>query len=152
MPLNREALPATSDYCDAHGIPLAGRGKWRTGACPIHGGSDSLRVNTQSGGWCCMSCGASGGDALALHMAVSGQDFVAAVKDLGAWVEDGGRPCPTKPAAFSARDALTVLGPDLTLAAVVIADVRRGVIPADRDWDAFLGAASRVLHIAEVAR
>lgn len=151
MPLNREALPATSDYCDAHGIPLAGRGKWRTGPCPIHGGSDSLRVNTQSGGWVCMSCQASGGDALALHQAITGQDFVAAAKDLGAWAEDS-RPGPTKPAAFSARDALTVLGPNLHLATVVIADFRRGVIPADRDWDAFLSAASRVPCIAEVAR
>jgi hypothetical protein len=151
MSLNREALPATSDYCDAHGIPLAGRSKWRTGPCPIHGGSDSLRVNTASGGWCCMACGASGGDALALHMAIAGMDFVEAARDLGAWVEDG-RPGPTKPAAFSARDALTVLGPDLHLIAVVVADVRKGLIPVQADWDAFLAAASRVLHIAEVAR
>jgi len=151
MPLTREALPPTETYCDAHGIPLAGRGKWRTGPCPIHGGSDSLRVNTISGGWVCMSCGASGGDALALHMAITGLDFVAAAKDLGAWVEDG-RPGPTKAAAFSARDALTVLGPDLHLAAIVIGDVRRGVVPAEQDWDAFLGAAARVIHIAEVAR
>jgi DNA primase len=151
MPLNRASLPSIESYCESHGIQLVGRGQWRTGSCPIHGGSDSLRVNTASNGWCCMACGAKGGNAVALHMAVTGLDFVAAAKDLGSWNE-GDMPRTRRPTLFSAQDALTVLHADLHLIAVIVGDLRRGVLPAQADWDAFLAAASRVLHIAEVAR
>lgn len=151
MPLNPSSLPSIESYCESHGIQLVGRGQWRTGSCPIHGGSDSLRVNTASNGWCCMACGATGGNAVALHMAVTDLDFVGAAKDLGCWIE-GDRPGARGPMPFSARDALTVLHADLHLIAVIVGDLRRGVLPAQADWDAFLAAASRVLHIAEVAR
>lgn len=151
MPLNREALPSIEDYCESHGLPLDGRGKWRTGPCRVHGGSDSLRCNTESNGWVCMSCGASGGDALALHQAITGLDFVDAAKGLGAWIDDG-KPGPSRPAPFSARDALAVLKTDLLFITIVIGDVRRGVIPAEADWQAFTQAAGRVIRVAEVAR
>jgi hypothetical protein len=98
-----------------------------------------------------MACGASGGDALALHMAIAGMDFVDAAKDLGAWVADG-RPGPITPTRLSPRDALTALASDLHLVAVIISDLRRGTTPSENDWRAFLGAARRVLHIAEAAR
>jgi hypothetical protein len=67
----------------------------------MHGGSDSLRVNTETNGWSCMnpSCDARGGDALALHMGLTGADFVTAARDLGAWEEvsqDGRRQAPQR--------------------------------------------------------
>ena len=43
-----------------------------------------MRVNTQSGGWCCMSCGESGGDVLAYHMKFHSLEFIDAAKQLGA--------------------------------------------------------------------
>jgi hypothetical protein len=151
MTLLRDRLPSAVEYFATAGLRLVGNGKWRTSECRLHGGSDSLRVNTESGGWVCMACGVSGGDMLGLHMALQGLDFVSAARDLGAWTDDG-RPAPHKAATISPRDALTVLHGDLTLVTVIVSDVRRGVLPTEADWSAFLAAASRVIGIAEATR
>ena len=86
MTLLRDRLPEPQGYFEGQGLVLVGRGPWRTTGCAFHGGSDSMRVNLRSGGFCCMAgCGARGGDVLAYHMAAHGLGFVEAAQDLGAW-------------------------------------------------------------------
>jgi hypothetical protein len=151
MSFDRDRLPEPVGYFEGEGLRLQGRGKWRTTACPFHGGSDSLRINVDSGAWVCMSCGKKGGDVLAFAMQRSGLDFVQAAKALNAWVDDG-TPAPARPRAFSASDALSVLSSDLHLCCIVLSGARRGDLPTDADWRAFLGACGRCIAIAEAAR
>lgn len=150
MSLDRNQLPSAELYFDAEGAPLVGKGKWRTTRCDFHGGSDSMRVNVDSSGWICMSCGVKGGDLIGYVMQRHGVDFVAAVKTLGAWVEDG-RPTPKSHRPFSARDAVSVLSEDLHLCALVLSAARGGVIPTDADWQSFLRAAGRCIAISKEA-
>ena len=89
MPFNREALPDPIAYFENQGLALRGPGLWKTTRCDFHGASDKMRVNTASGGWKCMVCGTHGGDVLAHLMQSTGLDFIAAAKQLGAWVDDG---------------------------------------------------------------
>lgn len=150
MSLNRDAIPDWPAYADQAGLTLQGRGTWRTTACELHGGSDSLRVNTRTGAWRCMACDAKGGDTIAHFMQVTGADFIAAAKLLGCWVEDG-RPAPKVPRPFSARDALQVVGLELGVCVIVINDARCGLTPTSEDWQRFLQAAGRVEAIAREA-
>ena len=54
---NRARLPGWETYADTHGIRLLGSGRWRSALCDFHPDTTpSLRVNTQSRGWCCMAC------------------------------------------------------------------------------------------------
>jgi putative DNA primase/helicase len=96
----RELLPDAVTYFQQQEIGLVGRGKQRQGPCPIHGGSDSLSVNVETGCWFCFSCGAKGGDMLALHQQIHGIGFVEAAQQLGAWVSASGHvpaaPVPAK--------------------------------------------------------
>jgi hypothetical protein len=94
-------VPAWTLYADIMGLQLKGRGRWGTTRCDLHGGN-SLRFNVETGGWKCMGCGAHGGDTLSHYMQVTGCDFVAAARALGAWsdTEPGAapaRPMPTPP-------------------------------------------------------
>ena len=106
MSFNRDNLPDTTAYFENAGLALKGPGKWKTTRCEFHGGSDSLRVNTESGGWICMACDAKGGDVLAYEMQSTGTEFVQAAKALGVWVDDDKphthvvrrTPVPVKPA------------------------------------------------------
>ena len=82
----RDHLPDAITYFESEGVHLVGPGRWKTGPCDFHGGSGSLRVNTESGGWRCMACSASGGDVLAFHMQRHGLEFVDAARLLGAYV------------------------------------------------------------------
>lgn len=150
MSFDRNRLPDPKTFFDREGLALKGGGRWRTTRCDFHDGSDSMRVNVESGGWVCMSCGVKGGDVLAYAMQRHGLDFVPAAKALGAWVDDG-RPAPARPRAFSASDALSVIGLELNVCVVVISDARRGVKPSDTDWQRFLKAVSRVQAIAQEA-
>jgi putative DNA primase/helicase len=86
----RELLPDALTYFQQQDIGLVGRGKQRQGPCPIHGGSDSLAVNVETGCWFCFSCGAKGGDMLDLHRQIHGMDFISAAQDLGAWQDSQG--------------------------------------------------------------
>ncbi|MCI1191604.1 CHC2 zinc finger domain-containing protein [Calidifontimicrobium sp. SYSU G02091] len=151
MSFDRDRLPDPVGYFEGEGLRLQGRGTWRTTSCPFHGGGDSMRINVSTGAWVCMNCHARGGDVVAFHMQRHGLDFVAAAKALGAWVEDG-KPAPTRPRAFSAADAIAVLSKDLHLCAIVLSAARRGVLPTDADWRAFLAAAGRCITIAEATR
>lgn len=148
---DRAALPDPVHYFEGEGLPLTGRGAWRTTACPLHGGSDSLRVNVEAGAWRCMACGATGGDVLAFHQQRHGQDFVDAARALGAWLDDphGGRnAAAVRRPAFTARDALACLRSELLIAFVVASDVRSGVVPEAEDWTRFLQAVGRIETVA----
>lgn len=145
----RDRLPDPVSYFDGEGVRLVGPGRWKTGHCHFHGGSDSLRVNTASGGWCCMSCGAKGGDVLAHQMQRHQVGFVEAAKALGAYVDDGRRySSNTTATTLSARDAMAVVAHELLVMFVVIADIRAGIIPTDADWHRFVVGASRVEALA----
>lgn len=150
---NRDRLPEPISYFEAEGVHLVGPGRWKTGPCDFHGGSDSLRVNTESGGWCCMACDAKGGDVLAFHMQRHGLEFVEAARALGAYQDDGKRYTgPVKPATLSARDAMQLASFELLVALVVIHDIREGVIPNDDDWHRFIESSRRVETLAQEYR
>src|SRR5512139_3151140 len=118
MSFDRTRLPDPASYYEGAGLRLQGRGRWRTAPCPFHGGSDSMRVNVETGSWVCMNCGVKGGDVLSFAMQRDALDFVQAAKALGAWVDDG-KPAPPRPRSFSASDALSVLSKDLHAIVVV---------------------------------
>jgi hypothetical protein len=150
MSFDRNALPDWITYADREGLTLTGRGPWRTVPCDFHDDqSPSMRVNISSGGWCCMACGAKGGDTLAHHMQRSGLSFIASARALGAWRDDG-RPVAAvdKPRALSARDALAVIANSLPLVFFVISDARRGLLPNDETWQLWLRAVGRLEWLA----
>ncbi len=146
----RDRLPDPVGYFDSEGVTLKGPGRWKSGACGFHGGSDSLRVNVQSGAWRCMNCGVKGGDVLAHAMQLRGLDFVEAARALGAYADDG-RPHkgPTQAATLPARDAMQLAAFEIVLALLVISDIQRGVIPTADDWQRFVGSASRLQLLAQ---
>lgn len=147
----REQLPDPVTYFEAEGLTLQGRGKWRTTGCRFHGGSDSMRINTETGYFICMaSCGARGGDVLAYHMAEHGLDFIAAAKDLGAWHDDGKPSRPQRPKPIPATAAIQVLAFESNLAAVAAGNLAHGVKLTDNDRARLLVAARRIQHVAEV--
>ena len=150
---HKDRLPDAASYFDSVGLKLTGRGRWRTTRCEFHDGSDSMRVNVESGAWRCMNCGVHGGDILAYDMQRHGIDFVTAARALGAWVDDG-KPHERRdrPRSFSAGDALSVLEPELNVCAVVISDARQGITPTPDDWGRFLQAAGRIQAIAGEAK
>ena len=146
----KDRLPHAQSYFESEDVQLVGPGQWKTGPCRFHGGSDSLRVNTQSGGWVCMACDVKGGDVLAYHMQAHSMAFVEAARALGAYVDDGKRYSgKTTPAALSARDAIQLAAHEMRILFVVLADVRAGVIPADADWQRFIEGARRVDALAQ---
>lgn len=149
MTFDRTRLPETISYYEGEGLRLSARGKWRTAGCPIHGGSDSLRINVQTGGGRCMACDFSFGDTLSFHMQTHDLEFVEAARQLGAWIEDG-QPAPRQsPAPLPARAALQVLAFEATLAAVAACNVAHGVTLTDQDKARLLTAAGRINRIAE---
>ncbi len=83
---DRSRLPNPVEYYAAQGIALKGQGQWRNALCPFHEDSKpSLRVRIENGAFCCMACGAKGGDVLAFHIKRHGLSFKAAAIALGAW-------------------------------------------------------------------
>ena len=149
----RDRLPDAVGYFEGEGVSLTGPGRWKSGPCRFHGGSDSLRVNVQSGAWRCMNCGAKGGDVLAYAMQLHGLDFVEAARALGAYADDG-RPHkgPMQAATLPARDAMQLAAQEILLALVVISDIQRGVSPSVDDWRRFLGSAARLDLLAQEYR
>ena len=151
MTFNRDQLPAPAAYFEAQGYKLAGpkSAKWKTTNCNFHGGSDSMRVNIASGGWCCMACPAKGGDVLAHYMAEHGVDFVTAAKALGAWQDDGQPAGPSRPRQLPAASAIEVLQFEVTLTAVAAGNLAHGVQLTDTDRTRLLLAAQRITGILE---
>lgn len=148
----KDQLPDPVSYYESEGLTLQRGKKWRTTRCDFHGGSDSLRINTDSGAFVCMAgCGARGGDVLAYYMAAHGLSFVDAAKALGAYREDGrDHRGGAKPLPVPARALLEVVALELMVCAMVLSDALSGCL-TDEDFDRFRDAAGRVIHIAEVA-
>lgn len=149
MTFDRSRLPDPAGYFEGEGLTLKGPGKWKTAGCAFHGGSDSLRINVQSGAWVCMAgCGAKGGDVLSYHMQRHGLEFVEASRALGAWVADG-KPARHKPLPFSARAALEVVSFEALLCAVAACNLAKGIELATADRERLVQAAARIQFIAE---
>jgi DNA primase len=146
----RERLPDPVSFFDGEGVTLKGNGVWRTGPCQFHGSRATLRVNTATGAWVCMSCGEKGGDVLAFYMARHGLGFVQAAQALGAYQDDGKQHQGAgKAAALPARDALQLAAHEMRIALLVIGDMQRGVLPSDADWARFIDCARRVEMLAK---
>ena len=151
MGFDRRNLPDAVGYYESEGLKLTGRGKWRTSECKVHGGSDSMRINTDSGAFACMAgCGARGGDVLAYHMAQHGLEFVEAAKALGAWIDDGRPTTQHKPSPLSPRQALEVLAVEANLVAIAAANVAHGVVLSQVDLSRVLTASGRITRLVEV--
>ena len=151
MGFDRRNLPDAVGYYESEGLKLTSRGKWRTTECKFHGGSDSMRINTDSGAFACMAgCGARGGDVLAYHMAQHGLEFVEAANALGAWIDDGRPATQHKPSPLSPRQALEVLAVEANLVAIAAANVAHGVVLSQVDLSRVLTASGRITRLVEV--
>ena len=152
MTFDRHLMPDATAYFEEQGLKLTGprKAKWRTTECKFHGGRDSMRVNTATGAWVCMSCGHKGGDVLAYEIAVTGADFVTAAKAIGAWVDDGRPHTPQKPTPLSPRAALSAMAFEATLIAVAAGNIYQGVLLTDADLTRVMVAAGRINRITEV--
>ena len=152
MSFDRSLLPEPAGYYEAQGLRLTGprSAKWVTTACPFHGGSDSMRINLRSGGFCCMNCGARGGDVLAFEMALNGSEFVEAARRLGAWVDNGKTmtSASMRPAPLSPRAALEVLGFESLLVAVAADMLAKGQPLPLADAERLKTCARRINRIA----
>jgi hypothetical protein len=152
MALNKNLLPQPADYYEGQGLTLRGakNSAWKTTRCVFHGGSDSMRVSMQSGGFVCMACGVKGGDIISYQQQAHGLDFISAAKQLNAWVEDGKQHHdPNKPAPLPAREALDLLREEATLIALEGSRIGRGITPTASDLERIRKAAGRVNLIAE---
>ena len=150
MGFDRRNLPDAVGYYESEGLKLTGRGKWRTTECKFHGGSDSMRINTDSGAFACMAgCGARGGDVLAYHMAQHGLEFVEAAKALGAWIDDGRPTTQHKPSPLSPRQALEVLAVEANLVAIAAGNVAHGAALSQMDLSRVLTASGRITRLVE---
>ena len=151
MTFDLHLMPDATAYFEEQGLKLTGprKAKWKTTECKFHGGRDSLRVNTATGAWVCMSCGQKGGDVLAYEIAVTGADFVAAAKAIGAWVDDGRPHTPQKPTPLSPRAALSAMAFEATLTAIAAGNIAKGVLLTDADRSRLMTAASRINLLAE---
>jgi hypothetical protein len=154
LTFDRSRLPDPVAYFEGEGLSLTGPGKWKTAECTFHGGGDSLRINTEGGGWVCMSCGVKGGDVLSYHMQRHGLEFVDACKAIGAWVDDGRQGSARQaPLPFSARAALEVIRFESLLCAVAACNLAKGIELASADRERLVQAAARIELIAsEIAK
>lgn len=151
MSFDRNAMPAIADYLADRGLKMIGSrsSKWKTTRCEFHDGSDSMRVNTQSGGWCCMACGVHGGDSVAYVMQADGLDFIDAARQLGCWIDDGNAPTkPFKPAGLRLADALVLVAHEALICALVATDACKGKAISETDKDRALRAAGRIQQLA----
>ena len=151
MTFDRRNLPEPVGYYEAAGLVFRERkGKWRTTRCEFHGGSDSMRINTDSGAFACMACGASGGDVLAYEMQATGAEFIDACKALGAWTDDGQPAVQHKPTPLSPRAALQAIAFEVTLVAIEASRIASGIVPSEADKARVLAASNRITRIMEV--
>lgn len=151
MTFDRRNLPEPVGYYEAAGLVFRERkGKWRTTRCEFHGGSDSMRINTDSGAFACMACGASGGDVLAYEMQATGAEFIDACKALGAWTGDGQPAVQHKPTPLSPRAALQAIAFEVTLVAIEASRIASGIVPSEADKARVLAASNRITRIMEV--
>ena len=151
MTFDRRNLPEPVGYYEAAGLVFRERkGKWRTTRCEFHGGSDSMRINTDSGAFACMACGASGGDVISYEMQATGAEFIDAAKALGCWVDDGQPAVQHKPTPLSPRAALQAIAFEVTLVAIEASRIASGIVPSEADKARVLAASNRITRIMEV--
>lgn len=152
MGFDREHLPEPVGYYESRGLEFRGRrGTWRTTRCEFHGGSDSMRINTHTGAFVCMACGAKGGDVLSYEMAREGQDFISAARALGCWTDEGDKPHRTpRPTPIPPRDALGLLHFEATLVALEAGRIANGHSLNDETKRRLLLAAGRINRIVEL--
>jgi hypothetical protein len=153
MSYERDRLPDPVSYYKDEGLILTGprNAKWKTAECRYHGGSDSMRINTQTGAFVCMAgCGAKGGDVLAYQMAAHDLGFIEAAKALGAWTEDGKPTTRHRPTPLSPRAALEVLATECNLVAIAAGNLAHGMELSRADLDRVLSAAGRITRLVEV--
>jgi DNA primase len=109
--LNPQLIQAVRDAADIVAVAsdytrLTKAGRQYTGLCPIHKEkTPSFSVDPDKGLFYCFGCGA-GGDAIRLHMLLSGDDFPAAIENLAL---RHGIPLPRRADRHRRREA----GPDI---------------------------------------
>lgn len=151
MTVAKELLPDPATYFGNQNLSLKGSrySKWKTTQCVFHDGSDSMRVNVQTGAFKCMNCGVGGGDVLSYHCQAHGMDFVDAAKALNVWVESGRLHCHRlKPTPLPPRAALEVLARESMIVAVAAGNLARGVILSNEDRARLVVCAGRINAIA----
>lgn len=82
-------------------------------------------------------------------MRTHGLDFVAAAKQLGAWIDDGQPHRQYKPAPLSPRDALAVIAFEVLLIAVAAGNVAHGRPLTEPDRFRLMKAAARINRLME---
>ena len=119
-----------------------GRDRWRC-ACPVCGerNRSTLSIGVGDTGAVLVKCWKEG----------CGPDQIAAavgleLEDLFPPRESWGRP-PARRRLISAGQALEVLEDEMTLAVVVMSDMRKGIAPNDQTSDRMLLALARVIEI-----
>ncbi len=133
-------------------VSKGGQSPWRTTACHIHGGRDSLRFRADTGRWVCMACGAKGGSVIDHYMQLRSCSFPEAAKALGVWREKAGPVgdgTSSKRTALPARDAIGALYVESHLVAVAALNVANGVTLTSADKERLIKAAGRIQLIAE---
>lgn len=146
----RDRLPDAVAYFEGEGLRLFGPGKWKSTRCDFHDGGDSMRINTETGGWVCMSCGTKGGDVVAYQMQRHGQEFIEAAQALGCWDESAPRGnVRHKPRNFSPLAAVQVLRFEMLLGVVAACNLAKGVALTDADRARLIEAAARINLITE---
>lgn len=150
---DRTLLPTPEEYFALRGLKLTGprSSKWKTTRCDFHDGSDSMRINTKSGGWICMACGVHGKDVLAYEMQAAGTDFVTAARDLRAWVYDGSEPPVNyqKPLPLPARQAIEVIAFEALFLLCCAGTLRNGNPLTDGDMDRLATCTGRIRVLSE---
>jgi len=144
----RDMLPDPVTFYEAEGLSLKGPGKWRSTPCKFHGGSDSLRVNTESGAFKCMACEVHGGDVLSYYMQAHSIDFLDAAEALGATVEDGRQAAPIRRTTLTPAAALALLQAEAWLIACT-ALATADAVPNEADRLRLIEAARTIQHIMQ---
>ncbi len=91
--LDHGSLPTPLQYLTERSL-LEGKqiGQWVSIRCPAHkAGAESnpsMRVSVSDGHFKCMTCGAKGGDLVALHRLITSLGFRDAVRELGGRFHD----------------------------------------------------------------
>jgi phage/plasmid primase-like uncharacterized protein len=143
---DRDRLPDPISFFESEGLNPKGPGPWKTTACQFHGGSDSMRVNADSGAWRCMNCGESGGDVLAYVMKLRGLEFMEAAESLGATVDDG-KPSRPKPKTTLTPSAALALIQSETWLIACTALSTAGALPDPADRARLIEAARVIQNI-----
>ncbi len=150
---DRSLLPDPVSFYESAGLVLKGPGKWKTTSCQWHGGSDSMRINSDNGAFKCMACEQHGGDVLDYFMLWHGAEFMEAAEALGATYEDHKPSKPKRKTTLSAGAALALIQSEAWFVAVTALATANPDSPPLTDADRLrLKESARVIaHILEEA-